>query len=162
MKRHSMGTVFVLLTFAVLAGSVLIVLALGADSYRQLTERGADSYEKRIGVQYIASKIRHNDIMDGVFVDGFSETYDSISTLYLSQEVEGSLYYTRIYYYEGAIRELFSIAEEEFLPEDGNEIMEAEGLEFTQQGRLLTITAVDTRGETTALKLSIRCGEEGA
>ncbi|MBU5626597.1 DUF4860 domain-containing protein [Oscillibacter sp. MSJ-2] len=162
MKRHSIGTIFVLLTFGVLASAILLVLLLGADSYRQLSERGAKSYEKRICVQYIASKVRHNDVSGGVFVDGFSLDEEDIPTLYLVREVEGEPYYTRIYYYDGSVRELFASALEEFEPEDGNEVMEAGGLDFWERDGELTVEATDTNGQVTALTLALRSGEAEA
>lgn len=162
-KRHSIDGVFVLLVFGVLAAAVLLVLLLGANRYQVLADRDEESYDRRIAVQYVASKVRESDASGRVFLGSFSDPddpfADAVSTLYLTQEVDGTEYDTRVYYYDGAVRELFAAADGEFAPEDGNEVLPADGLTFSQSGRLLTVTSTDPDGEVTTLRLFLRSGE---
>lgn len=107
-EKHEIDGVFVLLLFVLFAGSILMVLLLGASSYEKLVQRGQESYNARTGIQYIAAKLRHNDEADCVQVGSFSERTnkeaDEIETLYLRMGTEEEYYYTKIYYYDGYIR----------------------------------------------------------
>ena len=163
-RQGHMEGVLVLLLFAVFAGSLLLVLLTGAKSYRQVAQRGADSYDRRVCVQYIAAKVRHGDTAGNIFVGGFSDPAvdDGISTLYLRQVIEDVPYDVRIYCYDGAVRELFAPAGEAFQPQDGDAVLPAEGLTFTQTNGLLSIEAEGGDGETSSLLLSLRSGEEAA
>lgn len=158
--KHRIDGVFVLLLFSIFAVCVLLVLLTGAGSYRRLTERDAESYDQRIAVQYVAAKIRGADADDCIFTGDFSGTAASDGdTLHLLEKIGGVLYDTRVYYYEGYIRELFTAADAAFSPEDGNPVLSARGLAFDWNGRLLTVTATDEAGKTTTLTLAPRSGE---
>ncbi|WP_195985208.1 DUF4860 domain-containing protein [Clostridium sp. D33t1_170424_F3] len=148
-----------LLLFTVFAAVLLLVLFTGANSYRRVAERGAGSYNRRLCAQYIATKVRHGDREGAVFVGGFSEPDrdDGISTLYLRQEIEGATYDTRIYWYDGAVRELFAEADGAFEPQDGNEVLQASALKFFKEENILTVET-----ETETLILSLRSGREAA
>jgi hypothetical protein len=154
-------SIFTLLLFAVFAGAVLLVLLLGVKSCRALAERGDAAYQSRTCVQYIAAKVRHSDSGGNVFVDDFSDDSD-ISTLFLAQEIDGALYYTRIYYYDGHICELFSLADAKVNPLDGNSVLESSGLQFNMDGNLLAVSASDENGRVTSLTLNIRSSGEAA
>jgi len=124
-EKHEIDGVFVLLLFVVFAGSILMVLLLGASSYEKLVERDQESYNARTGIQYIAAKLRHNDEADCVQVGSFSERNhkqaDDISTLYLRMGEEGEYYYTKIYYYDGYIREVLCLKRVGFLQMQGRQ-----------------------------------------
>lgn len=158
-RQGHIESLFVLLLFTVFAATLLLVLFAGANSYRRVAERGSDSYNRRICAQYIAAKVRHSDREGAIFVGGFSEPDrdDGISTLYLRQEIEGATYDTRIYWYDGAVRELFAEAGGAFEPQDGNEVLRTSVLEFSYGENILT---VETGSET--LVLSLRSGKEVA
>lgn len=159
---HGLEGVFVLLLFGVFAGCLLLVLLTGARSYKRVADRGAEAYEQRICTQYIATKVRHYDTFGGVAVSGFDLYTPELSTLFLHQNIEGTEYCIRIYYYDGAVRELFTEADQTVAPEDGQEILPAGDLRFTLEDRVLTIHAVDAGGTESRLVLRMRCGEEAA
>ncbi|MEG0780882.1 MAG: DUF4860 domain-containing protein [Oscillospiraceae bacterium] len=161
MRRHPFDGVYVLLVFGVFAASILMVLFTGAGSYQRLAERDAKSDSRRVTVQYVATKLRSSDAAESVSVGGFSTAHPEIDTLFLRQELDGAVYCTRIYYYDGAVRELFAADGEDFAPEDGEEILPAAGLSFEEQDGLLTVTAADGDG-TVSLTLTLRSGEGAA
>ena len=159
---HGLEGVFVLLLFGVFAGCLLLVLLMGAQSYKRVADRGAEAYEQRICTQYIATKVRHYDTSGGVAVSGFDLRTPELSTLFLYQNIEGAEYCIRIYYYDGAVRELFTEADQPVTPEDGQEILPAGDLRFTLEDGMLTIHAVEEGGGESRLTLQLRCGEEAA
>ena len=163
-RKHEIDSVFVLLLFTLFAGCILMVLLLGASSYEKVVERDAKSYNARTGVQYIAAKLRHGDVsacvQAGSFADKNNTEADEIPTLYLGMSAEGEFYYTKIYYYDGYIRELLCMEDDELEPEDGQEVLRATSFSVEQNGGLLLVTVGDEEGEMHTLSLAIRSTEE--
>lgn len=163
-RQGHIEDLLVLLLFAVFATALLLVLLAGADSYRRVAQRGDDGYNRRLCVQYVAAKVRHSDVAGGVFVGGFSapDAEDGISTLYLRQQINGTDYDTRIYWYDGAVRELFAQAGGDFQPQDGDAVLPAAALTFAQEDGLLTVEAQTEDGTRSSLVLSVRSTGEVA
>jgi hypothetical protein len=163
MGKHHIDGVFVLLLFGVFAACVLMVLLTGAGSYQRLTERDAHSYDQRICVQYLAARVRHADTTGGVFVGTFDgKPEEAGDTLFLAETLDGETYWTRIYYYDGYVRELFTAADGEFEPEDGDPVLTAQSLSFSLKDGLLTAETADADGEAAELTLALRSGEGAA
>jgi len=162
--KHEFDTLFLLLLFTLFTGCILMVLLLGASSYEGIVKRDAGVYDARTGVQYIAAKIRHNDetgcVQTGSFSDRTDKTSDDISTLYLKMSADGEDYYTKIYYYDGYIRELLCPENITLSPEAGQEVLAASSFSVTQEGSLLQIT-IEENGAEHTLSLSVRSGERG-
>lgn len=160
MRKHEIDSVFVLLLFTLFAGCILMVLLLGASSYEKLVKRDTEAYNARTGVQYIAAKLRHGDasacVQAGSFADKNNTEADEIPTLYLGMSAEGEFYYTKIYYYDGYLRELLCMEEDELEPEDGQEVLRATSFSVEQEGTLLTVSVGDEEGEVHTLSLAIR------
>ena len=158
---HHMDGVYVLLLFAVFAVCILAVLLTSADTYCRLSDRDQDSYDRRTAAQYITTKVWQTDRQGAVSVDSF----EGRDTLVLAEEIDGEPYLTRIYYHDGYIRELFTSADGEMLPEDGEKILEAAGFlayaDEPAEGQLsLRIQASDGTWED--LTLCLRSGKGAA
>lgn len=162
---YHMDGVYVLLLFAVFAGCILIVLLFGASAYEKLVERDQAAYNQRTGTQYLAAKIRHSDSNDHIFVGSFSDrtdiSEDDINTLYLQfvgDEGDVPGFYTKIYYYDGYIREVLCAEDVGLVPEDGNKIMAAKGLEISKNKNLISCVVTNEDGTESRLKLAVRSG----
>ena len=141
--QHHMDGLAALLLFGVFAVCVLLVLITGASAYRRLTERDQSSYERRTAVQYIATRVRQADCLDAlVLADGD--------------------YLTRDYWYDGWLMELYCAAGADMEPRDGEKILEAGGLELSQEDGLLEAVLTNSDGGRDVLRLSLRSGEEAA
>lgn len=154
--NHKIDGIFVLLLFALLAGSLLLVLLSGAGSYQRLAARDAESYARSTTLQYMATKLRHADRAGAISVGYFPGT--EISTLQLTQEIDGARYVTLIYAHEGSLRELFTGEDTVLPPTAGSEIMPCLGLEFAQEDGLLRIRVETENGQESALRLGLRSG----
>lgn len=162
--KHHMDGVFVLLCFCVFAACVLMVLLTGARSYRGLVSRDAASYSRSIAARYVTAKIRHADAEDSISVSDFSGNdlaAEAGNTLFLAEKENGQTYYTRIYYYKGYVRELFTSASDSFARADGDAVMKAKKLHFSldREAGLLTVFSTDQRGQTAEVMLSLRSRE---
>lgn len=157
----NMSGLLVLLLFAVFAVCIMSVLLTGADAYQRLTRRDQESYDRRTVTQYIATKVRQNDAAGAISIRLFDEagTKADGDTLQMLEQLEGEEYCTRIYCWDGYIRELFSAPYDEFYPEDGEKVMQAQDLWFSLEEDLLTVTVTHTDGQREEIALYLRSGE---
>ena len=156
-KRRA-DTLLVLMLFGVFAVCILSVLMTGADAYRRLSQRDQTGYDERTASQYLATRVRQADRLGGVDVDSFQ----GVDALILTEEIEGEVYETRVYCYDGYLRELFAAAGGDFYPEDGEKILAANGLTFSRDGRILTAELLDGAGQLRQITLYLRSGEGAA
>ena len=154
-KNGSLSGLVALLTFVLFAISILFVLLNGAGVYRRLTQRNQHSYDSRTCVQYVATKMRQAPSPSAVSVD----TFDTVDSLVISQDIEGLEFATRIYCYENWLMELFTLADGEFYPEDGEKILPLDSLSITQDGDIFSFVLTDTEGNTQHLTMSARGGD---
>lgn len=136
-----------LVVFAVFAVCVLLVLLTGAKVYRNLVRQGRESSDARTAVQYIATRVRQ---AQSVSVEDFG----GCQALVARETIEGEPYLTRVYCYEGSLRELFSAETAQLSPEDGEAVMEVENLELWLEDGLLTVNIHDQ-----SLRFSLRTGK---
>jgi len=157
-QQHNIEGAFVLVLFAIFAITVIAVLALGANSYRRLVTRDNDAYNRRIITSYVAAKIRSADSVGSVAVGGFSspKTNDGVNTLHLYQEIEGDTYDQRIYFYDGHVYEILTIADNNIDPADGSPVLEAHGLDFSMEDGVVTVHSKDTEDRENHITISAR------
>lgn len=155
-KSHIEG-LLVLVLFGVFAICILAVLLTGADTYGRLVERQQDSYAGRTVPQYIATKIRQADIQGAVRIGDFG----GVESLEFVEYVGEEEYLTRIYCYDGTLRELFCAASGNFAPEDGESILEAEQVDFSIEDNCLQVAVTTTDGEKTEFVLMLRSAKGG-
>lgn len=150
--KHHIDGLVALLLFGVFAACVLVVLLTGADAYRRLTDRDQAAYERRTGVQYIATRVRQSDHAGGVAVEDFG----GADALVLGAD---ETYASRVYCYDGWLMELYCLAEEPMEPQDGQRILEAEDLALSLEDGLLEIALTMPDGTEDTLRLALRSGE---
>lgn len=148
-KRSKLTDLLALTVFAVFALCVLLVLLSGAKVYRGLVQRGEENFAARTAARYVTMRVRQART---VTVGDF----EGCEALIIPENVDGATYLTRLYVYDGHIRELYCAENAALSPADGEKILPADSLRFDLEGSLLTIT-VD--GQALYLDLS---GKEAA
>ena len=138
--------------FGIFALCILGTLLQGVRVYQNLTERGQTSYADRTAAQYLVTRIRQADTPDAVSLG----TFGMVEALELTETIDGTEYITRVYCFDGYIRELFAAASHEFQPFDGECILPAEELDFTLQDGLLTVAIKDDSGRMLRVCVSLR------
>ena len=136
-RKHQIDGLLVLLLFSVFAISILSVLLTGADAYKRLADRDDAAYDRRTAEQYVATKVRQ--AAGEVEVVAFG----GVPAIQLAEEIDGEQYITRVYWYDGYIRELFSATEDTLMPEDGEQVFPVEAMTIEQSGNLLRICITD-------------------
>jgi len=155
-KSHIAG-LLALILFGMFVISMLFVLFTGVDVYKRLMQRGVNTYNERTVPQYIATKVRKSDVQGSVSV----AKYGDIEVLELSEIIEDECYVTRIYCYEGYLKELFSHESVEFEAENGMEIAEADNVCFAFEKGCLVVTITQMNGNITKQNLALRSLEGG-
>ena len=153
-KEHSLSALAALLTFALFAVGILSVLLGGANVYKRLTQRDTKSYDSRTCAQYITTKLRQAPAPDAVTVAPFGDG----DGLFITETIGDSAYLTRVYCYDGWLMELFTVANGEFSPEDGEKILPLRSLALTCDGSLISVRLTDLDNVSQQLTLHIRGG----
>lgn len=154
--RFSVEGVLALVLFGIFALCILGTLLQGVRVYHNLTERGAASYQDRTAAQYLVTRLRQADTPGAVSVG----TFGTVDALELTETIDGTDYITRVYCFDGYIRELFSAASYEFQPCDGECILPAQALDFTLEDGLLTAEITKDDGEPLQVSFSLRSSRE--
>ena len=157
--NHSIDGLSVLFLFAVFAICILLVLLLGADTYRGITHRGQTACDQRTAVQYLSAKVRQAESGGAVSLSSSGAAGDTLS---LSEVAGGEDYVTLIYCYDGWLREFFSAAGGEFSPDAGEKLFPARGLSLELEDGALSFALTEEDGDTLHFTLSLRGGEEAA
>lgn len=150
--QHHMDGLLALLLFGVFAACVLAVLLTGAGAYRRLTQRDQAVYNDRTCRQYLETRVRQADAEGCVRVEDF----DGAETLVLADQYG---YETRVYAYNGWLMELYAAPGSGLSPEDGEKVMELEGMSPSLEGGMLRISITNTDGTELLSCLSLRSGE---
>lgn len=120
-KFQKITGLMALLVFGLFAVCTLLVLLSGADVYQRLTQEGQAQYRQRTASQYLTTRVRQAEDVD---VGDFA----GLDALICGETVNGRGYITRIYCYDGYLRELFTSETGAFHPADGEKLLEAKDL----------------------------------
>jgi hypothetical protein len=158
MKRgHTIDLIFALVLMLIFTVCLLLVLSSGAMSYKNIAGALESQYQERSCLSYIASKFRHYDSYDAIEVSEFGGG----DALFFHETIGGEPYITKIYYYDGRVRELFTAPGFEFHPSTGEEIVPAGGLMFEDLGGgLVRVVCVGPDGAQAEIFLTSRSGAE--
>lgn len=133
MKHRKLTDLISLVVFGIFAVCILLVLLTGAEAYRNMVNRGDAYYHRRTATQYIATRVRQSDMDQGIRVAEFS----GLDCLELREEIQGEVYLTRVYCYEGYLRELFTGENGQVSPESGEKILEAREITLSLEADIL-------------------------
>lgn len=136
-QRHGVNGLLTLLIYGIFALFSLLLVVAGAKVYRNIVSSGNENMGMRASFSYVANKVRMSTRAVGTVQ---LKEEDGIEMLVLESGTEG--YETRIYYYEGALREVYQAIEQPFSPELGEELMELPEfhIEQTEEGNLVLHT----------------------
>ncbi len=130
-KESKLTDLIALMVLLVFALCIMMVLLMGTRVYQRLLDKGAAGFTDRMSVRYITTRVHQ---AEKVSVGDF----EGCSALVIPEEVDGEVYNTLVYWYDGYIRELFCVEDAGLDPEDGEKVLETEEVLFSAEGDLLT------------------------
>ena len=159
LSSHAVSGLFVFLLLGVFAVFSTVMVLLGVKAYRGAVERTEAHNASRIASAYIRSMLRADDeagafsleSCEGLVGEPGAEETVTVNVLTLRNDY-GEEYITRIYVYDGFLREWFTRASEPFYPDQGEVVCPAEELTAEIKGSLLTVHL--RTGDTTQ---DVRC-----
>ena len=108
----------------------------------------SENYAQRVSIAYITEKVRQSDVDGNVYVQ---RLFDQ-NVLVFEQTVNGNVYNTYIYSYDGYLRELFARADlDNFYPQTGQKILKLNSFDIEKTNDNLlkaTVTEEDGSKET--------------
>lgn len=142
-KKHVIDTVFVICLMLLFLLSALTIIAIGASIYKKNVAQTNDNYAQRVSIAYVTEKVRQSDINGSVFV---RELFGQ-NVLVFQQEVNGDLYNTYIYSYEGYLMELFARDDlKSFYPQTGQKILKINSFEIEKASDDLLRASITEEG----------------
>lgn len=162
LSSHAVSGLFVFLLLGVFAVFSTVMVLLGVKAYRGAVERTEAHNASRISSAYIRSMLRADDeagafsveSCEGLVGEPGSEETVTVNSLTLRNNY-GEEYITRIYVYDGSLREWFTRASEPFHPDRGEVVCPADELTAELTGSLLTVH-LRTGDQTQDVLLSLR------
>lgn len=155
LKNTKITDILSLLVFTLLALCMLAVLLCAAGIYQDTVEQGRQSHERSVALHYISTRLHQ---ADGQHVS--VEDFQGCRALSIREEINGKSYLTRVYCYEGWLCELYAAEKAKLGPESGEKLVPAEGLDFTLEDGLLSVS-LSQHGRERQTLLYLRSGEEG-
>jgi|GEM_PF-738111 len=152
-RNAEIGTAFNIILFLIFILCALFTVLIGARVYENIHTRNQQNYSDYVILHYVANKVRQGDTAGSIT----TEDIDGIPVLNISEKTAGTGYVTRIYAYEGSLRELFMRDDADLTLADGLKIADCSGLDISEEGDLLKL---GTKGDhPRELTLALKCGE---
>ena len=155
--RGELRGVFVFALLAAFALLSLVVVVVGARSYRMINATAEQAFVSRTGMSYLIGKVRGADEAGQLAI----RNENGLSVLALGQTIGNERYVTYIYCDGTTVREYFAREDIPFSPEYGETIFAANSLTLSLEGSLLTVEIVDDGGKTHVSSLYLQAAEEG-
>ena len=152
-KQSSAGTLAALMLTCVFGATLLMSLVTGAGVYRRVEGRVEESSQSRVSLSYIAARVHAYDqagmVKTGSFGDG--------GAVFLYEEIDGFLYETILYVYDGYLMELLHEKGDEMDPEFGETVSSAQALAVTEpQKGLLRLALTEPDGQIQTADIYVR------
>lgn len=154
-KPKRINSLMALMIFGAFVVCVFIVIISGADLYKKLIDKDTDSFNMRTVGQYITTRIHQADSYAGVSVEDFCGT----DAVVITEQIDGDMYKTWLYCYDGYLMELFGMDDIMLMPEDGEAVLKAEDIKFSLEDDLLKADISVKEGESYEVCVYIRSGE---
>ena len=132
---HTISGVFVFLLLGIFAVFSTIMVLLGAKAYRNTAERADAHNAARLSTAYVRSMIRSDDEENAIS----AEDANGIHTIAMRNTYDDEAYITRIYVYDGMLREWFASTDLDFVPENGEAVCAADEMTAELNGPFLTV-----------------------
>ena len=151
-EKGLVHTVCVLAVICMFGISAMMLGSVGASVYKNIAERNLDSCELRTSLSYVKTKINQYDEVGKIAI----EERDGIKMLILSEEVEGEIYDTSVYFNKGKLYEITGERGMKFKPDDGFAILSVDSFEITEKDGLVKLVTTNKDGESETLYVKLR------
>lgn len=121
-NQFSFQFIFIMLLYLLIVILSVMIISLGKNIYDNINEDRNTNYELRVSLFYIANKIRQSDKKGTVEI----KQLHGVNAVVINEVYDEEKYQTWIYFYDGAIYEMFTDEETTFDLADGMKVVEAD------------------------------------
>ena len=146
--------IFVLLGLFALMSTLMVLL--GAQMYRATVDHSQQNSQERLLSAYVRSMVRAQDGSSAISID----SQDGVPVLTMKEEWEGEYYLTRLYQHEGKLYECYTDEGNLFKLGDGTPICDCQSLDASIDGKLLTVSMTDGKGDPAEVRVALHCANE--
>ena len=150
-EKGLVHTVCVLAVICMFGISAMMLGSVGASVYKNIAERNLNSFELRTSLSYVKTKINQYDEVGRIAV----EERDGVKMLLLSEEVQGEIFDTAVYFNKGKLYEITGARGMKFKPDDGFAILSVDSFDISENNGLIKLVTTDD-GETETLYVKLR------
>ena len=150
-EKGLVHTVCVLAVICMFGISAMMLGSVGASVYKNIAERNLNSFELRTSLSYVKTKINQYDEAGRIAV----EERDGLKMLILSEEVQGEIFDTAVYFNKGKLYEITGARGMKFKPDDGFAILSVDSFDISENNGLIKLVTTDD-GETETLYVKLR------
>ena len=150
-EKGLVHTVCVLAVICMFGISAMMLGSVGASVYKNIAERNLNNFELRTSLSYVKTKINQYDEIGNIAV----EERDGIKMLILSEEVQGEIFDTAVYFNKGKLYEITGARGMKFKPDDGFAILNVDSFEISEDNGLIKLVTTDD-GEIETLYVKLR------
>ena len=150
-EKGLVHTVCVLAVICMFGISAMMLGSVGASVYKNIAERNLNSFELRTSLSYVKTKINQYDEVGRIAV----EERDGLKILILSEEVQGEIFDTAVYFNKGKLYEITGARGMKFKPDDGFAILNVDSFDISENNGLIKLVTTDD-GETETLYVKLR------
>ena len=152
-KQSSAGTLASLMLTCVFGATLLLSLAAGAGIYRRVEGRVEESAQARVSLSYIAARLHAYD-QTGMIETG---SFGAGGAVFLYEEIDGFIYETILYVYDGNLMEMLCEKGREMPPEFGEPVSPAQTLTVIELKKgLLWLSLTEADGQKRSASVYIR------
>ena len=152
-NQHGMQGAFIFVLLGLFALMSTLMVLLGAQMYRATVDKSQLNNQERLISAYVRSMVRAQDGGD-VSV----EEVDGQKVLCLREASDfGDMYVTRIYEYDGYLRENYTSENYDFELDKGEKVTEAQSFDASIEGQLLTVNMKDAEGNPCKVQVALHC-----
>lgn len=162
MKKHEIRTVssiqnvFVWLLLALFAIMSTLLVAMGAQAYKNTVEASDAHSTARILDAVIRTAVRSEDGTAEFMVTEAPGIGSKV--LNIIMDYDGELYKRSLYCVDGYLMENFSESGDAVDPEAGESLCKVQSFDPVLEGNLLTVKMVDGAGQEHVIRMTIRTG----
>ena len=154
-QTHIADLLFTLALFLVFAASAVLALLFGANVYKNTVRRMDETYSQRTCLAYVANQVRQHDAAGRIYCSSLT----GAPALILEDAEGDGRYFSAIYWYEGALRELYTAKDSGLTAADGVELLPLSAFSVREEDGLLLVEATGPQGQELGMTLALRTQE---